>query len=259
MSVRQRRPARPGRPHGRRGVGAHRPRSTPGSGTAAVWPFPADDERRLWFYTPTDHGGLTLADMAPPQQRLAMQLVASGLSRGRLRHRLDDHGARERPRRARGVDRQFPGRTAGRDPRCTTSACSAIRRRARGRGDSAATTSRSATWSSAGGALAHAVLLRLGPGRGAAPRPASAASARRRRGPRPRARPFARRRPAGAGLLASGRTDRHRRGQPAAAVGRRPTDPADGHLARGSTTRSRLGCRPRNAEPRTRSGCGPST
>ena len=25
----------------------------------ALWPFPADEERRLWFYTPTDHGGLT--------------------------------------------------------------------------------------------------------------------------------------------------------------------------------------------------------
>ena len=24
----------------------------------AQWAFPADDERRLWFYTPTDHGGL---------------------------------------------------------------------------------------------------------------------------------------------------------------------------------------------------------
>ena len=26
----------------------------------ALWPFPSDDERRQWFYTPTDHGGLTL-------------------------------------------------------------------------------------------------------------------------------------------------------------------------------------------------------
>jgi hypothetical protein len=48
---------------------------------AAAWPFPADDERRLWFYTPTDHGGLPLSAMRAPQQRLAMRLVASGLSR----------------------------------------------------------------------------------------------------------------------------------------------------------------------------------
>ena len=84
---------------------------------AAVWPFPADDERRLWFYTPTDHGGVTLADLAPPQQRLALQLVASGLSRGRLRHRGHDHGPRERPRRGRGLDRHVPRPHPGPRPR----------------------------------------------------------------------------------------------------------------------------------------------
>ncbi len=47
---------------------------------AAVWPFPSDDERRRWFYTPTDHGGLTLAAMTQPQHRLVFRLVASGLS-----------------------------------------------------------------------------------------------------------------------------------------------------------------------------------
>ncbi len=52
-----------------------------GQREAAVWSFPSDDERLLWFYTPTDHGGVTLADLASPQQRLALQLVASGLSR----------------------------------------------------------------------------------------------------------------------------------------------------------------------------------
>jgi hypothetical protein len=40
----------------------------------------ADAERRLWFYTPTDHGGLTLGAQRPAQQRLVHQLVASGLS-----------------------------------------------------------------------------------------------------------------------------------------------------------------------------------
>ena len=40
-----------------------------------------DSERRRWFYTPTDHGGLTVHQQRPAQQRAAMRLVASGLSR----------------------------------------------------------------------------------------------------------------------------------------------------------------------------------
>jgi hypothetical protein len=40
-----------------------------------------DGERLSWFYTPTDHGGLTLHQQQPAQQSLAMQLVAAGLSR----------------------------------------------------------------------------------------------------------------------------------------------------------------------------------
>lgn len=52
-----------------------------GQRAAAAWPFPSDDERRRWYYTPTDHGGLPLAAMRPGQQRLAFALVASGLSR----------------------------------------------------------------------------------------------------------------------------------------------------------------------------------
>ncbi|WP_433293032.1 DUF3500 domain-containing protein [Actinoplanes sp. CA-030573] len=51
----------------------------------AVGPMPSaeasDAERRRWFYTPTDHGGLTLHQQRPAQQRAAMRLVASGLSR----------------------------------------------------------------------------------------------------------------------------------------------------------------------------------
>jgi len=41
---------------------------------------PLDAERRRWFYTPTDHGGLTVHQQRPAQQRAAMQLVATGLS-----------------------------------------------------------------------------------------------------------------------------------------------------------------------------------
>lgn len=40
-----------------------------------------DSERRRWFYTPTDHGGLTVHQQRPAQQRAAMRLVATGLSR----------------------------------------------------------------------------------------------------------------------------------------------------------------------------------
>ena len=47
----------------------------------ARWDFPSDEERRLWFYTPTDHGGLTVGEMSPTQQRLTMRLLATGLSR----------------------------------------------------------------------------------------------------------------------------------------------------------------------------------
>ena len=50
----------------------------------AVGAAPDDDasdiERRRWFYTPTDHGGLTFHQQRPAQQRAAMRLVATGLS-----------------------------------------------------------------------------------------------------------------------------------------------------------------------------------
>ena len=41
---------------------------------------PTDNERRRWFYTPTDHGGLTIHQQRPAQQRGAMRLVSTGLS-----------------------------------------------------------------------------------------------------------------------------------------------------------------------------------
>ncbi|MFC0435659.1 DUF3500 domain-containing protein [Kutzneria buriramensis] len=47
---------------------------------AGAWPWPAEEERHRWFYTPTDHGGLPLTRMRPAQQQLAMRLVATGLS-----------------------------------------------------------------------------------------------------------------------------------------------------------------------------------
>jgi hypothetical protein len=40
----------------------------------------SDNERRRWFYTPTDHGGLTIHQQRPSQQQMAMRLVSTGLS-----------------------------------------------------------------------------------------------------------------------------------------------------------------------------------
>src|SRR5215472_14682754 len=47
----------------------------------ASWPFPANEERLRWYYTPTDHGGLPLSSMRPGQQQRAFELLAAGLSR----------------------------------------------------------------------------------------------------------------------------------------------------------------------------------
>src|ERR687889_806466 len=49
-------------------------------GAAPAYDDPLDAERRRWFYTPTDHGGLTVHQQRPAQQRAAMRLVGSGLS-----------------------------------------------------------------------------------------------------------------------------------------------------------------------------------
>ena len=56
-----------------------------GQRDVARWAAPGSDahteaERLRWFYTPTDHGGLAIGQQRPAQQRLAMRLVASGLS-----------------------------------------------------------------------------------------------------------------------------------------------------------------------------------
>jgi Protein of unknown function (DUF3500) len=55
-----------------------------GQRRVATGAVPAEDgsdaERRRWFYTPTDHGGLTVHQQRPAQQRAAMRLVSTGLS-----------------------------------------------------------------------------------------------------------------------------------------------------------------------------------
>jgi hypothetical protein len=54
----------------------------PAERAKASYPFPADEERTRWHYTPTERGGLPLAEMGPVSQRLAHRLLASGLSEG---------------------------------------------------------------------------------------------------------------------------------------------------------------------------------
>ncbi len=56
---------------------AQRPAAT---GAAPGGPEAGDAERQRWFYTPTDHGGLTVHEQRPAQQRRAMALLATGLS-----------------------------------------------------------------------------------------------------------------------------------------------------------------------------------
>lgn len=46
---------------------------------AITWPFD-HEERMTWFYTPTDHGGLSLAEMSATQQRLTHKLLATAMS-----------------------------------------------------------------------------------------------------------------------------------------------------------------------------------
>jgi Protein of unknown function (DUF3500) len=54
----------------------------PAGRAKACYPFPATEERTTWYYTPTERGGLPLAEMGPVSQRLAHRLLASGLSEG---------------------------------------------------------------------------------------------------------------------------------------------------------------------------------
>jgi hypothetical protein len=53
---------------------------SPDQRESAMWPFPSDDERTLWFYTPTDHGGLPLTEMTSVQHRLVHRLLGVALS-----------------------------------------------------------------------------------------------------------------------------------------------------------------------------------
>jgi len=41
----------------------------PDQRSLASWPFDDHEERTRWFYTPTDHGGLSIGAMRAAQQR----------------------------------------------------------------------------------------------------------------------------------------------------------------------------------------------
>ncbi len=81
--------------------------------------FPANDERTLWYYTPTEQGGLPLVEMDPSQQRLAHRLVASGLSAPGYVTAATIMGLENILDAIEGWHTTYPGRTApnrGRDP-----------------------------------------------------------------------------------------------------------------------------------------------
>lgn len=82
--------------------------ATPGPGAGDV-------ERRRWSYLPTDHGGLTLHEQRPAQQRSAMRLVASGLSPAGFVTVATTIGLENVLDHAEGFARTL-GRERGRDP-----------------------------------------------------------------------------------------------------------------------------------------------
>ena len=93
-------------------------------------PVPGDDttdnERRRWFYTPTDHGGLTIHQQRPAQQRAAMRLVSTGLSPPAYVTVATIMGLENVLDYTEGFVVRFD-RERGRDPGCTTCACSVSR------------------------------------------------------------------------------------------------------------------------------------
>ena len=91
----------------------------PAQRAKASFGFPADTERTRWYYTPTERGGLPLAEMGPTQQRLAHRLVASGLSEGGYATAATIMGLENVLDAREGWRRGYDGRTVphrGRDP-----------------------------------------------------------------------------------------------------------------------------------------------
>src|SRR5690242_6480591 len=90
-----------------------------GQRTVATGAVPRDDatdaERRRWFYTPTDHGGLTLHQQRPARQQAAMRLVSTGLSTAGYVTVATTMGMENILDHAEGFGAGF-GRERGRDP-----------------------------------------------------------------------------------------------------------------------------------------------
>ena len=124
--------------------------------SVAVGPGPdadgeRDAERRRWFYTPTDHGGLTLNAQRPAQQRRAMALLGAGTSRPGFVAVATVMGLENVLDQTEGFTAMFD-RERGRDPGLyylRVFGDPAGRRR--GAGGSAGITYRSRTWSSTAG------------------------------------------------------------------------------------------------------------
>jgi Protein of unknown function (DUF3500) len=91
----------------------------PAGRAKAGFGFPDDAERTRWHYTPTERGGLPLAEMGPVSQRLAHRLVASGLSEGGYATAATIMGLENVLDAKEGWRRGYDGRTVphrGRDP-----------------------------------------------------------------------------------------------------------------------------------------------
>jgi uncharacterized protein DUF3500 len=91
----------------------------PAQRAKAAYPFPADQERTRWYYTPTERGGLPLAEMGPVAQRLAHRLLASGLSEGGYATAATVMGLENVLDAREGWRRDYDGRAVphrGRDP-----------------------------------------------------------------------------------------------------------------------------------------------
>jgi Protein of unknown function (DUF3500) len=91
----------------------------PAQRAKAAFGFPEDAERTRWYYTPTERGGLPLAEMGPVSQRLAHRLLASGLSQGGYAAAATIMGLENVLDAREGWRRGYDGRTVphrGRDP-----------------------------------------------------------------------------------------------------------------------------------------------
>ena len=79
-------------------------------------PFPDTEERTSWFYTPTDHGGLPIGDLTPPQQQRVFALLAAALTPTAYATACTIIGIENVLDRVEGFGRPWGGRDRTRDP-----------------------------------------------------------------------------------------------------------------------------------------------